>query len=125
MKDSHVENLTVLFLCDCSSLQREDSLNEKTLTDIRERLTPRPPIDQTYQINSQQAYTVDYKERQHIFIWLPSVATLSFEDYGQGTVQAQIWQNIGIKQGIKCYAPSVAPPSTVLIMVRCTDEEIP
>src|SRR5258708_671157 len=109
----------------CSSRNEEDSLNDKTLADIREKLTSRPPIDQTYQINSQQAYTVDYKERLHVFIWLPITATLSFEDYGQGTVQQQIWQNIGIKQGIKCYAPNIAPPNTLLIMVRCTDEEVP
>jgi hypothetical protein len=82
------------------------------------------PIDRVVQISAQQPYVINYLERRHVYIWLPSSSlTLSFEDYGTGTVSAQIWVNLGMPQGIRVFAPAVLAPTPIYI--RCTDEVIP
>src|SRR6266581_3632542 len=90
----------------------------KKIADIRE------PIDDTVSISSTSPYVVDYRNRKHIFIWLPATQTLSIEDYGTGTVQGQVWINIGIRAGVKIAAPNVTSGS-VQMMVRCTDSGEP
>jgi hypothetical protein len=84
----------------------------------------RKPVFKEYQISSSNPYIVDYQERKHIFLWLPSTSlTLSFEDYGQGTVQAQVWTNIGMPVGTRVLA--VGQVANTPIFVCCTDEVIP
>jgi hypothetical protein len=95
----------------------------KLLDTIRELIDGRPPLDDHVVISSVKPWNVDYKERKHVFIWLPTTQTLSFEEYGTGTVQAQVWINLGMPHGIKVLAPSAT--GTVDMMIRCTDEEIP
>jgi hypothetical protein len=102
---------------------------ENTLFNILERIEAatihRPPIDDMVQLSSTKPYVIDYKERRHVYIWLPSTAlALSFEDYGSGTVQPQIWVNLGMPQGIKVFATAITSGTTP-IFIRCTDEVIP
>lgn len=96
----------------------------KKLCLIEEILRHRTPIDLTVQISAAQPWFVDYHNRKHIFLWLPTSAlSLSFEDYGTGTVQQQVWTNIGMPPGTRIFAPGNA--TTTPIMIRCTDEVIP
>ena len=92
-----------------------------TTTDVY--LKRNPPLDQTFQISAIAPYRVDYRERAHIFIWLPTSLTLSIEDYGTGIVPAQQWINIAIKAGTFVFAPLVTS-GTATFIVRCTDEVI-
>ena len=106
----------------CTDEQHRQKM--QALKDIHDILIGREPIDSLVQISATQPYVVDYKERKHVFLWLPSSAiTLKFEDYGSGTVQAQVWTNLGMPAGIKVTAPNNS--STTPIMVRCTDEDVP
>jgi hypothetical protein len=82
-----------------------------------------PPIDDVFQISSTKPYVLDYQERKHVFLWLPSTSlTLSFEDYGTGIVSAQVWVNIGMPVGIRIFAPLVTLGATTPIYIRCTNE---
>jgi len=83
------------------------------------------PIDRVIQISANVPYVINYLERRHCYIWLPSTSlSLSFEDYGTGTVSAQIWVNLGMPQGIRVFAPTITSGTTP-IYIRCTDEVIP
>ena len=93
------------------------------LCKIYEEIRRRSHIDQTVQIGALTPYIVDYKQRAHIFIWSPTSISLSIEDYGTGTIPAQIWLNIGIRSGTSIFAPSFTT-STTPLMIRCTDEVI-
>lgn len=87
-------------------------------------LQEREPIDQTVFVSSSQPWTVDRRNRKHVFLWIPGNAlTLSFEDYGSGVVNAQQWINVGIPNGIKMLASGQS--TAVQILLRFTDEEIP
>ena len=90
---------------------------------LEEVLITRTPIDMTVQISATQAWPVDYRNRKHVFLWLPVGLTLSFEDFGSGPVAAQQWVNVGIPPGTRMLAPGQANPT--YIMIRCTDEVIP
>lgn len=83
-----------------------------------------PYIDETYLISATQPYVVDYKDRRHVFIWTPTSQAVSLEDFGNGTLAAQVWTNLGLPQGLKIYATGVTN-GTVPIMIRCTNEVIP
>ena len=94
------------------------------LTRIDKLLTPRDPIDTLHMISSSNAYILDYRERKHIYFWLPSTAlTLSFGDYGSGLVQAQVWTNIGFPAAVPVLATGQV--ANTPIFVKCTDEVIP
>ena len=82
-----------------------------------------PPIDVTVQLSANQPWVIDYHERTHIFVWFPSTQTVSFEDFGSGTMQGQVWTNLGLPQGVRMFATGTT--STVPMMVRCTNEVIP
>src|SRR5690242_14063588 len=72
---------------------------------LKIELQKREPIDQSVFISAQRPWIVDYRNRKHCFLWLPSTAlTLSFEDYGSGVVQPQTWVNLGIQPGIRVFA---------------------
>ena len=95
-----------------------------THAEILKLLAPKPPLDQIYYTSASKGFELDYKERKHIYFWLPTSAlTLTFEDYGSGVVQAQVWTNIGFPQGINVLAPNNS--SQTPVFVRCTDEVIP
>ena len=96
---------------------------EKCMHHLLEEVRRRSHIDQTYQISSSQAYIVDYKQRKHIYIWSPTAISLTIEDYGTGSIPAQQWINIGIRDGCFVTAPAVTSGTTPL-MVRCTDEVV-
>lgn len=99
----------------------KDNTFQCKAADVQARL----PIDFPIQLSATMPWSVDYKNRKHVFLWLPSSQTLSFEDYGTGVVQAQIWVNLGMPNGLKVYAPSVPSASPIYAMIRCTDEIIP
>lgn len=106
-----------------SALQQLDELRG-IVKGLETLVKGRPPIDYIWQISATNGLTIDYHDRKHMYIWLPSTAlTLSFEDYGQGTIQAQVWVNLGMPPGMHVFAPNNA--STTPIFVRCTDEVIP
>lgn len=95
----------------------------KLLEDLKTIIEGRPPIDEHVSISSVKPWNVDYKERKHIFIWLPTTQTLSFEEFGSGPVQAQVWVNLGMPAGTRVLAPNSS--SLIDMMIRCTDEELP
>jgi hypothetical protein len=95
----------------------------KILEDLKELIQGRPPIDDHVTISSVKPWQIDYRERKHVFIWLPTTQTLSFEEFGSGPVQAQVWVNLGMPPGTRVYAPNSS--SLIDMMIRCTDEEIP
>jgi hypothetical protein len=95
----------------------------KILEDLKELIQGRPPIDDHVAISSVKPWEVDYRERKHIFIWLPVAQTLSFEEFGTGLVPAQTWINLGMPTGTRVYASGSS--SLIDMMIRCTDEEIP
>ena len=106
---------------DAQILEKIEALEASIARLKKEPLTPE---DQMYMISATKAYVLDYKERKHLYMWLPtSSLTLSFEDYGSGVVQAQVWVNIGFPQGLQVLAPNNA--TNVPIFIRCTDEVIP
>ena len=96
---------------------------EDLLQQIIRNTQQKPPLDQTYQISAFAAYRVDYRERKHIYLWLPTAQTLSIEEYGSGLVAAQQWINIGIRAGSYIFAPNVTS-GTITMIVRCTDEQV-
>lgn len=84
----------------------------------------RDPQDHEVSISDSKPWTINYYNRKHIFIWLPSTSlTMNFEDYGSGTVQAQVWTNLAIPQGVR--VTTTGQTSAVKIIVRATDEVIP
>jgi hypothetical protein len=102
----------------CTDKQHDEKI------ELLKKIDGRPPIDDHIVVSSVRPWYVDYRERKHIFIWLPTTQTLSFEEFGSGTVQAQIWINIGMPAGIKMLAPNVTS-GTIDVMIRCCDEELP
>ncbi len=101
----------------CTDQQHKEKI------DLLQDIAGRPPIDDHVTISAVKPWYVDYRERKHVFIWLPVTQTLSFEEFGSGTVQAQIWINLGMPKGIKMLAPN---SSTLIdVMIRCCDEELP
>lgn len=109
----------------CSEQQHAEQMaafkrvEEKLDTLIRGR----PPFYKTVQVSSTTPYVVDYRDRRHVYIWLPSTAlTLTFEDYGSGVVQAQVWTPLSMPAGINVLAPN--NNTLTPMMVCCTDEEL-
>ncbi len=93
-------------------------------TNLHTLIEGRPPIFSVEQLSSTKPYIIDYKERKHLYIWLPSSSlALSFEDYGSGTVQAQVWTNLGLPEGIRVFATAQTSGTTPLY-VKCTDEVV-
>lgn len=82
-----------------------------------------PPEDQTIQLSATRPWEVDYRERKHIFLWVPSSTVISMEDYGSLTISATTWLNLGLPSGVRIFAPSAS--NTVPIMIRCTNEIVP
>ncbi len=112
----------------CDELIKHARHHEKldTLKQIERLLlaaTKYPPIDQTVQFSATQPYIVDYKERRHIYVWLPVAQAVSMEDYGSGTLLAQVWINLGLQEGTRIFATGSS--TTVPMIVRCSDEVIP
>jgi hypothetical protein len=104
--------------------QEKMTLLREIQTWFRKTFEIRPPQDKTVGISASNPYIVDYQGRKHVFIWFPSTATtLSFEDFGTGTVQPQVWTNLGMPEGLRVLAPNNSTP--VIMMVRCSDEVIP
>ena len=100
-----------------------ESQHKEKIELLKDLVNGRPPLDDHVTISSVKPWNVDYRERKHVFIWLPTTQTLSFEEYGTGPVQAQVWINLGMPAGIKMLAPN---SSTLIdVMIRCTDEELP
>jgi hypothetical protein len=104
----------------------EEQHNQKmeALHEVIKLHTPREPLDATEPITALLSWTLDYKERKHVFIWVPTTTTLSFDDYGSGSVQGQVWTNLGMRPGISITAPN-AGATPVMLKIRCTDEIVP
>jgi len=108
-----------------------EKLNEQILeqlelfnNSLHQLIAGRPPIFSVEQLSSTRPYIIDYKERKHVYIWLPSSSlALSFEDYGTGTIQAQVWINLGLPEGIRVFATAITSGTTPMY-IKCTDEVI-
>ncbi len=106
----------------CTDQQHKEQIDK--LEEIKHALVKRPPIDETIEISATKPWIIDYHERRHIFIWLPTAQlTLSFEDYGSGIVPLQVWVNVGMPSGIRVTA--TGQTNNTAIMVRYTDEVVP
>ena len=103
------------------SLQQLDTLQQ--IERLLLSMAYLPPIDMTVQISANQPWTIDYHERSHIFVWFPTTQTVSFEDFGSGTMQGQVWTNLGLPPGVRMYATGTS--TTVPMMLRFTNEVIP
>ena len=104
-------------------LEKHNSTLETLIVLLDQQNREQSPIDHDEQISASQAYVVDYKNRKHVYIWSPTTIQLSVEDFGTGTIQPQVWLNIGVPQGTRITAPSVTG-TTTYIKVRCTNELI-
>lgn len=106
----------------CTEEQHREKMD--TLARIEKALKPRPPIDQSYQISDTQKIRIDYHDRKHAFIWIPgNTLTIDFGEYGVGTVQSQVWFNLGMRPGREIATSGQA--TTVDIIFRYTDEATP
>ena len=120
MQESHIDYHLEFQTLD----QRLATIETLLAKSLKVELQAREPIDQSVYISATRPWIVDYRNRKHVFLWLPSTAlTLSFEDYGQGVVQAQSWVNLGLPVGIRVFAPNQS--SDTQILLRFTDELIP
>lgn len=107
----------------CEHDQVLDSIDNSLLLLSQAALEKRSPIDQTIMASNTQPWVVDYRNRKHIFIWFPSAQSISFDDFGTGPIQAQVWINIGMPQGTRMFITTATGPTE--FMIRCTDETIP
>jgi hypothetical protein len=105
-------------MCENSSDQIAQFLNDLLAIEQRSR----EPIDKLVQINDTTPYIIDYRERKHIYLWSPNVLTLSFEDFGTGSISPRVWNNLGMPSGIRVL--TVGQTVLVPIFIRCTDESI-
>lgn len=98
----------------------------KKLDELIKILQPSPlktATNQTILMNDNQPWVVDYKDFKHIFMWLPTQLTLVMGEYGQGTVQAQVWINLGLRPGTKIVTSGQS--SATPIILHFTDEVVP
>lgn len=106
----------------CTEEQHQEKMT--ALARIEKMLKPRPPIDYTVMIADHQGYIFDYRNRKHVFIWLPSTSlTLVFGQFGTCVVATQVWVNLGIQEGLEVVTSGQSTPT--VMYVRCTDEVIP
>lgn len=104
-----------------TALEQLDRLHKIEL--LLQSLAYFPPIDETVQLSASQPWTIDYHERRHIFVWFPTTQTVSFEDFGSGTMQGQVWTNLGLPPGVRMFATGTT--TTAPMMIRWTNEVIP
>lgn len=106
----------------CSDQQHQETIS--ALNALALLLKRRPPEDQTIAISDTKKWKLDYKGFKHIFIWIPGNAlTIDFGAYGIGTVQSQVWFNLGMSPGYDIC--TIGQATDVPIIVRCTDDSIP
>lgn len=87
-------------------------------------LQAREPIRQTVFLSATRPWIMEYRNRKHVFLWIPSTTTiLSFEDYGTGPVQPQVWTNLAMPAGTRVFAPNNASDTQVMLLF--TDEVLP
>ena len=85
----------------------------------------RPPIDFMVEISDFQFWSVDYKERKHLFFWVGTNITLTLEDYGSLTNPTEhTWFNLALPTGLKI-ATSGNGTTTTPVFFRATDETVP
>ncbi len=87
------------------------------------QLAPREPSYKTILISDTQGWQLDYAGYKHLYMWLPSSLTLNFGEWGTGSVQAQVWIDVGIKPGIKLFTSGQA--TLVPVMLKFSDEVVP
>ena len=106
-----------------TTAERLAALELLTAKLLKIQLQAREPIDKTVYVSATKPWIFDYRNRKHVFLWLPSALTLSFEDYGSGVVNGQQWLNLAMPTGIRVLAPGQSSPAPM--MLRFTDEVVP
>src|SRR5579871_7057502 len=97
------------------SAREQQEAMVKSLALLVEASRPRQPIDMTIQVNDTVGWPIDYRDRKHVFIWLPSSSlTLVFDDYGTGVVPAQVWVNLGIQEGVRLFTSGQGATFTMI-----------
>jgi len=94
----------------------------KAIKDLHESVKGRPNLEDVHNISSSQPYVVNYRDRYHILLWSANGLTLTLEDLGTMTVNANTWTNISFKTGMKIYAQGQA--TIVPVFIRCTDSTV-
>ena len=85
----------------------------------------RNPIDYPAQISNTMWFTMDYKNRKHLFLFSPVSLTILAEDYITSalTIAANTWVNLGFPAGVRIVAGNQSTP--IYVYLRATDETIP
>lgn len=107
-----------------TTAERLATLELLTAKLVKMQLETREPIDKLLFVSTSQPFLVDYKNRKHLYIFSPSGLTLSCQDIGTVTVNANVFMLFDLPAGTRCYV--VAPTGNpVQLFVRCTDELLP
>lgn len=99
-----------------------DEGTKKIIARLDEMIEGRQPVDAIYLVSDSQPFTIDYKERRHIFIWSPNAITLKLEELGNYAISAYTWTNFSFTTGIKVYTSGQT--NAVAVFIRCTDEVV-
>jgi len=94
----------------------------QTLCDIRQATKTRPDLDRIVQLSNSLCYTLDYRDRYHVYVWSANTLTLTLEDLGTVTVEGGSWTNLSFTTGMRIFAQGQS--SIVPILVRCTDTSL-
>ena len=92
----------------------------EALQSIQAQLKDRQTDFATIEISDFRDWKLDYRGYRYCYFWLPSAAyTLSFDEYGQGTVQPQVWTNLNMRPGT--VIKTVGQTNPVAIQVAWSD----
>lgn len=91
----------------------------RVLGDIHTASKTRHDIDQIVQVSASNCYVADYKDRYRIFLWSANALTLTLEDLGTISIEANSWTNVSFSTGMRIFAQGQTTLTPVL--VRCSD----
>jgi hypothetical protein len=82
----------------------------------------RDPVDFAIQLSTTMPWVVDYRNRKHLYIFSPIALTISLEDYGTLTLQANVWHNFDFPASMRIFATNQTSP--VYAYIKATDETL-
>lgn len=93
-----------------------DSQHTEMMTALAALQDKQPDYD-LFQLSDTRDWKLDYRGYRYCYLWLPSSAlTLSFGDYGSGTVQPLQWVNLGFRPGTVIKTSGQANPVTIHLL---------
>jgi hypothetical protein len=100
----------------------------KELCKLLENLTVgRSPIDFAVKISDLSFWSMNYKERKHLFVWATAATVITADDYTGTTtitIPATTWSIFAFPPGTKIQTSGSGTATTPLFF-RATDEMVP